>query len=78
VIRIVVYLVLIGLVTLGAGWLAGRPGDVIIYWLGRQIETSFMVLAMAVVAVAALAVALWTAATALLRSPGQLGRHLRV
>jgi uncharacterized membrane-anchored protein len=34
--------VLIGLVTLGAGWLADRPGDVIIYWPGRQIETSIV------------------------------------
>jgi HemY protein len=77
VIRVVIYLALIGLLALGAEWLADRPGDVTIHWLGHQIETSVMVLAMVVAAVAALAVALWTAASALLRSPGQVGRHLR-
>jgi HemY protein len=77
VIRVVIYLALIGLLALGAEWLADRPGDVTIHWLGHQIETSVMVLAMAVAAVAVLAVALWTAASALLRSPNQVGRHLR-
>ena len=76
-IRVVIYLALIGLLAVGAEWLADRPGDVTIHWLGREIETSVMVLAMAVVVVAALAVALWTGASALLRSPGQLGRQLR-
>ena len=53
-IRVVIYLALIGLLAVGAEWLADRPGDVTIHWLGREIETSVMVLAMAVVVVAAL------------------------
>ncbi len=76
-IRIVIYLAVIGLLALGAGWLADRPGDVAITWLGHRIETSVMVLAMAVIALTALAVTLWSAVSALLRSPGHVGRHLR-
>jgi HemY protein len=77
VIRIVIYLAVIGLLAVGAGWLADRPGDVAITWLGHRIETSVMVLAMAVVALTVLAVTLWSAASALLRSPGRVGSHLR-
>ena len=43
-IRVVVYLVVVGLLAFGAVWLADRPGDVAITWLGRRIETSVMVL----------------------------------
>jgi HemY protein len=77
VIRIVIFLAVVGVLAIGAGWLADRPGDVAITWLGHRIETSVMVLAMAVIALTALAVTLWSAVSALLRSPGHVGRHLR-
>jgi len=77
VVKVVIFLALIGVLALGAEWLADRPGDVAITWLGRRIDTSVMVLAIAVVALAALAVTLWSAVRAVLRSPGHVGRHLR-
>ncbi len=33
-IRIVLFLVLIGALSLGVAWLADRPGDVVIVWQG--------------------------------------------
>jgi HemY protein len=68
-IRVVLYLVLIGLIAAGAAWLADRPGDVTITWLGLHIETSVLVAAAAVAIIAALTVFLWSLVRLLLRSP---------
>jgi HemY protein len=76
-IRVVLFFVLVGLAAFGAAWLADRPGDVAITWLGWRIDTSVMVLAVAVVAVAALTVVLWSIVRALLRSPDILWLYLR-
>jgi HemY protein len=76
-IRVVLYFVLVGLLAAGAAWLADRPGDVMITWQGRRIETSVMVLIMAVMAFATLAVMLWSIARAILRSPDILSSYLR-
>src|SRR6266851_2985522 len=51
-IRVVIYLLIVGLIAFGAVWFADRPGDVAITWQGFRIETSVMVMMVAVVAVA--------------------------
>jgi HemY protein len=76
-IRVVIYLVALGLLAFGAVWLADRPGDVAVTWLDRRFETSVMVLAAAVVALAVLAAILWSTVRAIMRSPGLVGRYLR-
>src|SRR5215468_4753820 len=47
-IRVLVYLVIVALLAFGAVWFAERPGDVVITWQGRRIDTSVMVLLAAV------------------------------
>jgi HemY protein len=75
-IRVALYLVLVGLAAYGVAWLADRPGDVVVTWQGWRIETSLMVLgAVMLVATAALAL-LWSLLSALVRSPFMLRRHL--
>jgi HemY protein len=76
-IRVVLFLVLVGLLALGAAWLADRPGEVTILWLNRRIETSVLVAAAAVVFVAALSVILWSIVRALARAPKLAARSLR-
>jgi HemY protein len=75
--RVVIFLVVIGLLALGAVWLEDRPGEVMITWLGYRIETSVMDLAMGVLALVVVAVLLWSGIRALIRSPGLVGGHLR-
>jgi HemY protein len=58
-------------------WLAERPGDVAITWQGERLETSVMVLAAAVAAVAVAAVLLWSILRALVRAPGAIAHRLR-
>jgi HemY protein len=76
-IRVVLFLVFVGLVALGAAWLADRPGEVTIIWLDRRIEMSVMVATAAVALVAALAVLLWSLFRLLLRSPRLISRAVR-
>ena len=68
-IRIVIFLIVVGLISLGFVWLADRPGDVVITWQGKHIETSLMVITDAVLlgmaAIAAICIVLYL----IVRSP---------
>ena len=52
-IRVVVFLVIAGLAAMAAVWLADRPGEIAITWLGYRADTS---VSMAVAALAVVAV----------------------
>ncbi len=77
-IRVVIFLAAIGALAFGAAWLADRPGEVMIIWQGKRIETSVAVLVIAVAVVAALAVLAWSILRAVVRSPAALRQHLRM
>jgi HemY protein len=75
--RIVVFLIVIGALALGVAWFADRPGDVVVTWQGFRIETSLMVLGGAIlVAMAGLAI-LWSIIRAILRAPAILDNRRR-
>lgn len=76
-IRVVVFLITAGLLALGVVWLADRPGQIAITWLGYRADTSVMVAVMAIVAVAIAAVMLWSLARFMLRSPKLFSLALR-
>ena len=76
-IRVVVFLIAAGLLALGVVWLADRPGQIAITWLGYRADTSVMVAVMAVFAVAIAAVMLWSLARFMLRSPKLFSLALR-
>lgn len=75
-IRIVVFLIVVGALALGAAWLADRPGDVVVTWQGWRIETSLMVLGAALLAALAVLALLWSILSAIFRSPFAFRRHL--
>jgi HemY protein len=76
-IRVVVFLVTAGLLALGVVWLADRPGQVAITWLGYRTDTSVMVAITAIIALAIIAVLLWSLMRFLLRSPKLFSLALR-
>jgi HemY protein len=76
-IRVVLYLLLLGLLAFCAVWLADRPGEVAITWLGHRVDTSVMVLLTAVLAAAALAIMLWSSLRALVRMPHNVATYMR-
>jgi len=73
-IRVVLFLILVGLVALGFAWLADRPGEVVVNWLGYRIETSFLVGVVAIALVAILTTVLWSVGLFVLRAPQRLAR----
>ena len=75
-IRVVVFLILVALIASGAAWLADRPGDVVIVWLGRRIETSVAVAVAAIAILVALAMMSWSFIRLALRSPRLVGRAI--
>jgi HemY protein len=75
-VRVILFLALVALLALGAAWIADRPGDVTITWLGYRIETSLMVAAAVLVAVVGLALLIWSLLRTLLRSPDLIALFL--
>ncbi len=76
-IQVVLFLVTVALAAAGFAWVADRPGDVVLTWMGYRIETSLMVAAFAVVALVILVMIVWSLARAILRSPEQVSLFFR-
>jgi HemY protein len=75
-IRVVVFLIAVGLLAFGFVWLADRPGDVVLTWEGRQFETSLMVVSVAILALFVAVIVVLALIALLLSSPFMLRRHL--
>ena len=60
-IRVVLFLIVVGALALGVAWLADRPGDVVVTWQGLRIETSLMVLGGAVLVAMVVIALVWSA-----------------
>jgi HemY protein len=71
-IRVILFLTLVCLIALGFAWVADRPGEVAVSWLGYRVETSLLVAAVAVATLAMLIVLAWSVGLFLLRSPGRI------
>ncbi len=79
-IRVVTFLLAVAVLAAGFVWVADRPGDVAVTWMGYRIETSVMVAALAVAALLIVLMVLWTIVRAIWRSPEQVSllfRHRR-
>ena len=76
-IRVILFLLSVALIAFGVAWVADRPGQIAITWLGYRIETSMMVAAGAVIALVALAILLWSVGRGILRSPEQVSLFFR-
>ncbi|WP_185984386.1 heme biosynthesis protein HemY [Aureimonas mangrovi] len=71
--RILAFLAVVLAAGFGFAWLADRPGEVTIAWLGQEVQTSFLVfLVAAVLAIAAILVVLWLI-FGVFRAPGRIG-----
>jgi HemY protein len=76
-IRVILYLILIGVIAYGVAFLADRPGDVVVTWQGLRIETSLLVLGAAVIAAMIVLSLIIGFIRAIARSPVVLARLLR-
>ncbi len=76
-IRVVLFLLAVTVLAAGFVWVADRPGDVAITWMGYRIETSVMVAALAVAALVLVLMLLWGVVRGILRSPEQVSLFFR-
>jgi HemY protein len=76
-IRVVLFLLSVSVIAWGFAWVADRPGQVAITWMGYRVETSVMVAAVAIAALVLIAMAVWAIAHAILRSPEQVSLFFR-
>jgi HemY protein len=76
-IRVVVFLITVGVLALGAAWLADRPGEVIVTWEGFRSKTSLMVMAAALLVAVAVLMTVWSIVRAIVRSPSVLAKRQR-
>ena len=70
-IRVVLFLLAVAVLAAGFAWVADRPGDVAITWMGYRIETSVMVAALALAALVIALILLWTSCAASCARPNR-------
>ena len=68
-IRIILFLASLAVIAAGVGWIADRPGEVSITWMGHRLETSLMVAFFAVVALVVVLMLGWWIISGVLHSP---------
>lgn len=71
-VRVLIFLIAVGIVAIGAAWLADRPGEISVVWLGWRIETSLMVATIALIVVIVVSVTAWSLLRAIVRTPERL------
>ena len=76
-VRVILFLVAVAVLAAGFVWVADRPGDIAVNWMGYHIETSVMVAALAVAALVFVLILLWTVVRFILRSPEQVSLFFR-
>jgi HemY protein len=76
-IRVALYLVLVGLIACGVALFADRPGDVVVTWQGWRIETSLLVLGAVILAAVVVVTFIFGVFRWIVRSPVVLARLLR-
>ena len=76
-VRVILFLVAAAVLAAGFVWVADRPGEVAVTWMGYHIETSVMVATLALAALVVALMALWAIVRFILRSPEQVSLFFR-
>lgn len=75
--RILFYVLVVVALGLGFGWLADRPGEMIVTFAGNRYGVTLMVAAASVTAIVAAMLLLWWLVKSIIQSPYMLQRHFR-
>ena len=76
-VRVVLFLISVLVIAWGFAWVADRPGEIVITWMGYHIETSMIVAAFAVAALVLVILATWSIVRMILHSPEQVSLFFR-
>jgi HemY protein len=75
--RVLTFLIAVAVLASGFVWIADRPGDVAITWMGYRIETSVIVAALALAVLMVAVILAWSIIRGILRSPEQVSLFFR-
>ncbi len=75
--RVLLFFITVSLVAVGAAWLADRPGDLVLTWLGYRVEVSLMAAGIMLTVLLVAVVFIWSLIRGLAGTPGALGGFLR-
>ena len=76
-IRILAFLIALALIASGFAWIADRPGDIALTWMGYRVETSLTVAFVALIALVVAAILVWSILRGLWRAPEQVSLFFR-
>ncbi len=76
-IRVLFFILCIVAAALGLAWFADRPGAITVEWLGYQVETSAFVGALAIIALVAVLILLWSVVRYLLTRPAAIAAYTK-
>ncbi|HWD57730.1 MAG TPA: heme biosynthesis HemY N-terminal domain-containing protein [Stellaceae bacterium] len=76
-IRILVFIIALALLASGFAWIADRPGDIALTWMGYRVETSLMVALVALIVLVVAAILVWSILRGLWRAPEQVSLFFR-
>lgn len=71
-IRLLLFLIFVVVAAFGVTWLADRPGDIAVTWLGYHLETSVLVGAVVLAVLIAVAIFVWSLLRGLARAPSKI------
>lgn len=71
-IRLIVYIAILGAAALGFAWLADRPGEVTLVWQGQRIETDLVTVVIGLMALVVAALVVVWIIGAIFRTPGAI------
>jgi HemY protein len=72
-IRVFIFLAILLALALGIAWIADRPGEVVVTWLGQRVEVDILTAIAAVLAFSLLLMLAWTLIRTIFRIPGLIG-----
>lgn len=73
--RLAVFLIVIAAAAAGLGWLADRPGELLINWQGREIKTTVFHAIVILAILIGLSILLWSIARGIWQSPAAIGNY---
>lgn len=76
-IRVALYILVVGAIAVGTAWLADRPGEVVLTWQGWRVETTVMVALIALIVLVVAVMLLWTLVRLIVGGPGAVSGYFR-
>ena len=76
-IRLLIFFIAVTLLSLGFGWFADRPGNIVLQWQGYEVETSLFTALVMVGLLIGLILAFWSLVRNLIATPTAISSYFK-